>query len=517
MSHMESLADQIVQYGVKHIFGIPGSGPSYTLIDLLCQKGVLFHLVHFEGCAAIMAGTVGRLSGKSGVSIAIKGPGLANLLPGLAACSLDSFPAVNITEAYAPDVLPSQAHKRIDHTRLVTSVVKESAFWSEKESSFKSFAQTAEAECPGPVHLNITGGAQEKEGRIQFSRYMPHEIDGDVLKAIERAQAPLFIAGSLAIRAGFTKHLNALHIPVLTTASAKGVVDETLAHAAGVYTGAGLTLSPEENILSQADLLIAIGLRYNEVLTVRQFPCASILLDPLGDSFSKDFNFDTIAWQNSERFWEEFWVRFDGVAWGKERIAKSNEAMCSSLLPCGFMPAHVLNVVAGYFNGKNRVVVDTGLYCTVAEHFWNAISPSSYIGSGQGRYMGLSIPQGIAAALYDPSLPTVIFCGDGSIGMFVSELKIAISNALPLIVVLISDGKFGTLRDRAVNDGLTELPVTISSPSWVKVMDALGMCAVCADTESKLAAILEDWDGKPLYIETVFNSEDYRTMTKDIR
>ena len=517
MCHLESLACQISEYGVRHVFGIPGSGPSFTLIDSLSQKGVQFHIVHFEGCAAIMAGTFGRLSGISGVSIGIKGPGLANMIPGIAACSLESFPAVNITEAYPPDAPISLAHKRIDHQRLAASVVKTSTYWSQGGSSFKQLAKSAEAECPGPVLLNITNSAPRESGELFSKECVPSNESTVVSKLIADSCQPVIIAGSLAIRAKLSDALNSLSFPVFTTASAKGVVDETLAHAAGVFTGAGVEIAQENNLLGKADLVIGIGLRHNEVLSVEPFSCKTLLLDPLGDLLADAFGFSINTWFHSEDHWKEFWENLHGVEWGNEEISQSKKEIDNYLLKDGFLPANIMQVVYNHFCGKARVVVDTGLFCTVAEHIWHASSPSLYLGSGQGRYMGISLPQGIAASLYDSTLPTVIFCGDGSIGMFTSELKMAADLKLPLIIILLSDGKFGTLRGRSLKDGLSEKPLTIYSPSWIEVIEGLGINSAQVNSEYQLHQILAQWDRKPLYIETTFDPEKYRIMTQRLR
>ena len=77
MSDLHVLADGMAEEGVSRVFGIPGSGSSLTLLDALEQREVPFCLTHFEGSAALMAGAVGRLSGRAGVAIGIYygGPG----------------------------------------------------------------------------------------------------------------------------------------------------------------------------------------------------------------------------------------------------------------------------------------------------------------------------------------------------------------------------------------------------------------------------------------------------------
>ena len=64
--------------------------------------------------------------------------------------------------------------------------------------------------------------------------------------------------------------------------------------------------------------------------------------------------------------------------------------------------------------------------------------------------MGTGIPMGLGAAIYDPSLPTAVFVGDGGIGPFVAEAKIAVERRLPVLFCLLTDGRFASLRTRSL-------------------------------------------------------------------
>ena len=79
---MEFVARDVVESGTGLVLGVPGSGARLDLIDELTKFGTRFVTTHSEASAAIMAGTVGRLSGCAGTSFSIRGPGLANTLPG---------------------------------------------------------------------------------------------------------------------------------------------------------------------------------------------------------------------------------------------------------------------------------------------------------------------------------------------------------------------------------------------------------------------------------------------------
>ena len=179
--------------------------------------------------------------------------------------------------------------------------------------------------------------------------------------------------------------------------------------------------------------------------------------------------------------------------------------MRNALLDGRFMPAEVFRAVEAHYDGRARLVMDTGLFCVIGEHVWRVPSPELHVSSGQGRYMGIGLPQGVASAIHDPGVDTVVFCGDGGIGMFVSELKLAAAERLPLVVVLMSDGGFGTLRGRARKDSLTEQPLTVANPSWRAAVEGLGVPAVEAGSIDEILAALLGKGPGPLFIENAFS------------
>ena len=277
MNDLASLAHDIAADGVRATFGITGSGPTLTLLDALERHGVDVVRTQFEGSAALMAGTVGRLSNHAGLTYGIKGPGLANMAPGLAACLLDAFPVVAIVEAYPNTAGPEKAHKRMNHPAFADAVCKGRTVLSVDGPDFSAVARYAESEVPGPVLLEITGGSER-------SQPLPavNTVAGDaaaVLAAIAASRRPVVIAGTLAIRRRWSAWLSGLNVPVFSTAAAKGVVDEAGANAAGVYTGVGLKLVSETTLLAEADLVIGLGLRPNEVLATKLFACPAVNID----------------------------------------------------------------------------------------------------------------------------------------------------------------------------------------------------------------------------------------------
>ncbi|NJL70828.1 MAG: hypothetical protein HC888_04070 [Candidatus Competibacteraceae bacterium] len=109
--------------------------------------------------------------------------------------------------------------------------------------------------------------------------------------------------------------------------------------------------------------------------------------------------------------------------------------------------------------------------------------------------------------------------GDGGIGMFVGELRLAVERRMPLLVVLMSDGRFGSIATRALKDSLTLAPLTMAEPSWLRIMDGMGLPGMRVTTTDQLALALASWDaaGGPAYIEISFAPEPYEQMVAGIR
>ena len=513
MSDLSQLAASIAERGVRHVFGITGSGASLLLLDALEKHGVEPVRTFFEGSGALMAATAGRLSRRSGVAYCIKGPGLANMVPGMAAASLDAYPMVAITEAYPPGSTSDKAHKRLGHSLLTGAVCKGIRPLADGQSDFNAMADWAEAEVPGPVVLELTGVVLPANGPIPLST-ASNGNPADILCLMKSAQRPVVIAGSFAFREGWGRHMEKLPFPVFSTAAAKGIFDECADNAAGIYTGVGLELTPERNILPRTDLVIGIGLRPNEVLATKGFHCPSVNVDPVAIPGVGSFAFQVVA----PTFPEDFWEALAGKAWGLEELRTCRKNMDLAMLS-GFLPGAAFHCLSETLGRQIRLVMDTGYFCTIGEHAWKAPDPDLCLFSGQGRYMGTSIPMAIGAAIYDPATPVVAVAGDGGIAMYLAEVRIAVERNLGVLFLLMSDGCFGSVSTRAIKDHLTRTPIDVKTPGWLPVMEGFGMPTWKADSPHALEAALRTWSktSGPGYVEVSFPREAYEKMCTGIR
>ncbi len=484
---LQSLARALVAERVTSLFGICGSGASLELIGALDELDVPYFDTCHEASAALMAGEYGRQTGTLGASLSIKGPGLANMLPGILANFYELRPSLSISEAYGPG--ESRLHKRLDQQLATSFCTKAYAGLGDPASTVAALGEIAWREAPGPVHLDLAGDG----GILERPSNATSSCAGNTDFA-ERAARPVVIAGSLAARSDWGSRLADLRIPVLTTVAAKGVLDERLPHAAGIYTGAGKSLSPEAQILAQADLVVALGLREGELLAAPHFDCPLVE----GDEAA----LDALA----------------GKSWGLDVVSSAVEGVREWLTRDEWLPGALYAQLPATLGDDVRLAVDTGFFCTVAEHVWQATRPLGFIASANGRFMGTALPAAIGAAVADRENPVVCAVGDGGIRPYVAELKLALDERLPLLVLLLSDGRYGSIGSADASERALRRATVVRRPSWHAAVEGMGCPAERVSSLADFVAAVRGWDRSgPLFLEASFDPEAYAAMIEDVR
>ena len=104
-------ADVVVEtleaQGVTHVFGVPGAKID-KVFDRLGDSSIKTVVCRHEQNAAFIAGGIGRMTGKAGVAIVTSGPGVSNLVTGLATANSEGDPMValgkSLDEGNAPTI-----------------------------------------------------------------------------------------------------------------------------------------------------------------------------------------------------------------------------------------------------------------------------------------------------------------------------------------------------------------------------------------------------------------------------
>lgn len=283
------IATALRDAGVRYLFGVPGGGSSLDLIEAARRHGLRFVLTATEAAAAIAAMAQAEITGAPGVCLTGLGPGAASAVNGAACALLDRAPLIVITDAHPASAVDC-AHQRLDHRALFAPVVKWSATLSTanveeaiSEAIVRATASPAGAvhlDCPADVAGRAIGTHQSSVGTHQSS-VITSRLNGPTddyrlpTVPVTAARRPPLIAGlgarrhADAIRAFSTSH----GVPVMVTYKAKGVVSDRDPRFAGVFTNGSL----EQEVMADADLLIAVGLDRVELLPRPWIPSQPIV------------------------------------------------------------------------------------------------------------------------------------------------------------------------------------------------------------------------------------------------
>src|SRR5713101_8430901 len=143
--------------GTKYVFGVPGAKIDKvfnTLVDSTIQTVVCRH----EQNAAFIAGGIGRMTGKAGVAIATSGPGVSNLVTGLATANSEGDPIVALGGAVATDEALKQIHQTMDAVSILKPVTKYSVTVGAPDQVSEVLAnafRAAESGRPGAAYVNL--------------------------------------------------------------------------------------------------------------------------------------------------------------------------------------------------------------------------------------------------------------------------------------------------------------------------------------------------------------------------
>jgi hypothetical protein len=109
----EVVVRTLESHGVEYVFGIPGAKID-AVFNALVDSKIRTVVCRHEQNAAFIAGGIGRMTGKAGVAIATSGPGVSNLVTGLATANSEGDPLVALGGAVATDEALKQIRQTMD-------------------------------------------------------------------------------------------------------------------------------------------------------------------------------------------------------------------------------------------------------------------------------------------------------------------------------------------------------------------------------------------------------------------
>ena len=456
--------EALCRNGATTVFGYPG-GAVLPIYDELYKNAYRINhiLCAHEQNAAHAADGFARVTGKPGVVIATSGPGATNLVTGIANAYLDSVPLVAITGNVSVPLLGRDSFQEVDITGITRGIVKHNfAVGDVKELSgiLDAAFDIASSGRPGPVLVDIPKSIQtDMCDELEFVRqelFFNTLPDVDVCEAVELIKAshrPLIYSGGGVVAAGAERELRdfARKISAPVTFSMMGLTalpadDELNFGMCGMH---GSQSSAE--LQSECDLIIALGVRFSDRATGNTAKYKEgkkiIHIDIDNAEIGKNTVADVELCGNVKDVLQkllEHLPQQSRPGWEK----KFAEARKLDRLPeeKKLTPRSLLKTVAGYCKNDTVIATDVGQHQMWTMQYFPFKSPRTLLTSGGLGTMGFGLGAAIGGCIANDRKRTILFTGDGSFGMSLQELATAVSQNLPLTIVIFNNGVLGMVR-----------------------------------------------------------------------
>jgi acetolactate synthase-1/2/3 large subunit len=472
----EALLRCLIEEGVDTIFGYPGGAIMPVYDRLLDYNDKLRHILtrHEQG-AAHAAQAYSMVTGKPGICFATSGPGATNLVTGIANAYLDSIPMVFITAQVVSTLIGSDAFQETDILGVSMPVTKWNCQIKKAQDIPETLAKAfylATTGRPGPVLIDITKDAQQEKLSFKYKKcnylrsYNPHlPLNTKPLESaaimINHAERPLILAGHGVLISGAVKELKEFAektgIPVAVTLL--GMSCFPSGHR--LYTGfLGMHGNYGPNLLTnQADLIIAIGMRFDDRVTgnlkkyAKQARIIHIEIDEA--EINKNVQVDLEIHNDAKEVLQylipivkqksyEAWIRefricdkteYEQVIRAETKPEKGDIRM-----------GEVVRLVSEMTNGEAIVVTDVGQNQMSAARYFKFSEPGSLVTSGGMGTMGFGLPASVGAKVGRPDKQVVAFIGDGGFQMTIQELGTILHYKIPVKIIILNNSFLGMVR-----------------------------------------------------------------------
>ncbi|MDX1657842.1 MAG: thiamine pyrophosphate-binding protein [Nitriliruptorales bacterium] len=481
----EIVARMLAAEGVEKVFGIV-DGTYFGLYSRLPEHGIDLISPRHETSAAHMAGTYARLTGRLGVCIASNGPGVANILPGVAVENGEGNRVLLITSSRRAGIsYPDRGgtFQYFDQVGVSGPMTKWSGHAPTRDrvpELLRRALRESWSGRPGVVHLDIGEDVLNGDGPIDETQIRPPHryrrttnlspdprVIEEAAGLLADAAQPLIHAGYGVYHAGAEEELRRLaeqlEAPVTTSWAARGAVPETSPHAIPM-TAVDLV----DRVRNDADVVLTVGSRIGETdwwgkppnwaspdhqkhiqvdvddaamgrnkpTDVAVLADAKLALGQLLDALDGRQNDQLLSSRRSRL--EEY------SASRREERRKLDRALEDDREP--LHPARVPATAQEVLPDDTVWVFDGGNTTVWANFFHEARTPRSIVSTFKFGMLGAGVSQALGARVAAPDRTVCCIIGDGAFGMHPQEVETAVRHDLPVIYLVLADRAWGMVK-----------------------------------------------------------------------
>ncbi|WP_298672132.1 thiamine pyrophosphate-binding protein [uncultured Sphingomonas sp.] len=460
------LVDQLVAQGCERVFTVPGESFLAVLDALVDTPAIEVVTCRQEGGVAFMACADGTLTHRPGIAFVTRGPGATNASIGVHVAMQDSQPMILFVGDVDRGTRDREAFQEINFEAMFGAIAKWAARIDDArripEYVARAYAVAMNGR-PGPVVLALPEDMlldrveAIDRARVERVAQAPDTAAIDQLaELLAAAERPVAIIGGAGwdhdAARDFSAWADRAGVPMIAAFRRQDAVpNDSPAYAGNLGYGPNPRLAAR---VREADLLLVVGARLGEATTdgytliTPDHPGQKLIhvhpdADELGMTYATDLSIcasmagfaSAVAAIDSPARADAAAAHADYRAWSTPH---PREGVSMDLGPC----------VSAM---RDRLPADT-IICNGAGNFsgwwhryWPYAGPGTQLAPTAGA-MGYGVPAAIAAALRHPERMVVALAGDGDFLMNGQELATAVQHGANLLVILVDNGAYGTIR-----------------------------------------------------------------------
>ena len=464
------LVDQLRRHGVRMIFTVPGESFLAVLDALHDEPAIRTVVCRHESGAGIMAEAQARLRGDLGVAFVTRGPGATHASVAVHNASMSGTALLLFIGQVPTAHRGRRAFQEIDFEAFFAPLAKWSVEVDRPERLSEvaaAAAHLARAGRPGPGVVSLpedvlAAEVSTADTPVAPPPQRPSPSPGDLAELgalLGAASRPLVIVGggtwSAAAGDALAAWAERNRLPVAVTFRRQDYIDNDSAGYVG-YAGVGTPPALAQR-MRDADLIVAIGPRLGDTATqgytvieppVPRQTLVHIHPDPaeLGSVYEPHLAIcagapETVAALAAmppldDRPWRD---------WAAAARADYEASLRRRPAPGAVDFGEVIAWLDGRLGPEAILTNGAGNFSLWPQRFYRFKRYGTQLGSQSGA-MGYAIPAAVAAKLHAPEVPVVAFCGDGDFLMTAQELATACQYEAPIVVVVMNNGMFATIR-----------------------------------------------------------------------